>query len=94
MKPENYSLESLPEIPEIGELYLRIKVSPSSKKQDIKLMSDNQTYKVYLQSPPVGGKANKEMINFFAHLYRLPKNKIKIISGEFTQIKLIKIKNV
>lgn len=94
MKPENSLSEDLPKIPEIGELYLRVKVSPSSKQKSIKLMSDNMTYKVYLQAPPIDGKANKELINFFAQLYKVPKQKVKIISGEFTQIKLIKIKNV
>jgi hypothetical protein len=94
MKSENSSTDVLPKLDNKKELYLRIKVSPNSKLQKIKLMSDNQTYKVYIQSPPENGKANQELIKFLAQSYQVPNQNIKIISGEFSQIKLIKIKNV
>ena len=93
MKPENSSLEVLPKIPNNGELYIRVKVSPSAKTQKVKLMSDNLTYKVYIQAPPEKGKANIELIKFLAQKYKVAKSNIKIISGEFAQIKLIKVKH-
>ncbi len=95
MKSENSFSDDLPKLPKKGEsTYIRVKVSPGSKFQKIKLMSDNLTYKVYIQSPPNKGKANKELINFLAQQYKIPRNNLKIISGEFSQIKLIRIKNV
>lgn len=56
-------------------------------------MSDNETYKIYVQAAPERGKANKDVIKFLAQTYSINRTQIKIISGEFEQIKLIKISN-
>jgi uncharacterized protein (TIGR00251 family) len=93
MKPEKPSSGELPKVPKGESQYIRVKVAPSSKHQKVKLMSDNLTYKVYIQAPPEKGKANKELIKFIAQSLNINSQKVKIISGEFSEIKLIKITN-
>lgn len=93
MKLEKPSSDMFPKIPKGESIYIRVKVAPSSKIQKVQLMSDNKTYKVYIQSPPEKGKANQELIKFLAQTNQTKSHNIKIISGEFSQIKLIKITN-
>lgn len=71
-------------------VYIRVKANPKSKLEKIQLMSDNLTLKVNIKSAPVGGKANIELITKIEQL--IGHNcQAKIISGEHSQIKLIKI---
>lgn len=65
-------------------------VSPKSSRSKIVLDSD-ESLKVYLQSPPVDGKANKECIALFAKMLRVAKSNIRIIKGEKGKRKRISI---
>lgn len=58
---------------------LDIKVAPKSSKTGI--INENGCVKVYLNSPPVDGKANRECIELFAKQFRFPKSSIEIIKG-------------
>lgn len=47
--------------------------------------------KLKISSPPVDGKANSEVVDFFASLLKLPKRDIEIISGDKSRNKRVKI---
>ena len=65
---------------------LNLSIVCNSKQRDISLVEDN-IYKVRLQSQPMKGKANKELINFFKTLgYR-----IDVIRGEKSHSKIIRV---
>lgn len=67
-----------------------VKVKPNSKKQSIEETVDG-TLKVNLKSPPVDGKANKELIELLAEKFNVQKSQIKIKSGLSSRNKIIQI---
>jgi len=72
---------------------IRVKVLPRSSKTEIAGKADG-VYRIKLTAPPVDGKANKALINFLAKKTGLPKKKFRIISGEHSRNKTIRIHEV
>jgi hypothetical protein len=68
----------------------QIKVKPNSKKQTIEEAADG-SLTVHLKSPPVDGKANKELIELLAEKFNVPKSQIRIKSGLSSRNKLVEI---
>ena len=69
-----------------GERF-QIKVVANSKKNSIEF---SKSYiKIKINKPALEGKANKEIINFFSEILNLPKNNIKILSGEKSSLKML-----
>ncbi|MEQ9666982.1 DUF167 domain-containing protein [Coleofasciculus sp. G2-EDA-02] len=67
-----------------------VTVKPNSKTQSIEEMADG-TLKVNLKSPPVDGKANKELIQLLAEKFNVTKSQVQIKSGLSAKTKLIEI---
>ena len=74
------------------KMKIQVKVKPNSKQQTIKITADG-TFIVSLKSPPVDGKANKELIELLAKKFNLSKSEITIKSGLSARNKLIIINN-
>lgn len=70
-----------------------ITVSPKSSRSRITIDSSNHI-KVYLNAPPVDGKANSELISLFSKKLRIPKSDITILSGEKGRKKRIAIEGL
>lgn len=70
---------------------LCIKVITKSKNKGI-LNNDGEFYKIGLNSPPVDGKANEELIEFLSDYFKVGKSKIKIIRGITSRNKVVQIK--
>jgi len=70
---------------------INITVSPRSSRSKI-IVDDNDNVKVYLNSPPVDGKANSECISLFSKKLRLPKSSIEIDKGVKGRKKTVLIK--
>lgn len=68
------------------------KIVPKSSKNQISIL-DNETLKINVKSPPVNGKANKELISFIAKKFGLKKKDVIIVSGEKSKNKKVKILN-
>jgi uncharacterized protein (TIGR00251 family) len=68
---------------------MNVKVIPGAKKQGIE--KEDNGFKIYLKSKPEKGKANKELITLLADYFNIPKNNVKILKGEFSRNKIIKI---
>ncbi|MCL1495134.1 MAG: DUF167 domain-containing protein [Pseudanabaena sp. Salubria-1] len=68
-----------------------VKVKPNSKKQAIIEELDG-SLTVHLKSPPVDGKANKELVELLAKKFNLPKSHITIQMGLSSRNKLVDIK--
>jgi uncharacterized protein len=47
--------------------------------------------KLALTAPPVEGKANQAVIEFFADLFAIPRSSVTIASGETSRNKVIRI---
>ena len=74
------------------EALLEITVSPRSSKSIIKI--DRDTVRVYLNSPPVDGKANDECIRLFSKKLKIPRSAISIVRGEKGKRKLLEIQGM
>jgi len=59
---------------------LSVTVIPKSSRSSITIKDG--AIRVYLNAPPVDGKANAECIKLFSKKFRIPKSAITIIRGE------------
>jgi hypothetical protein len=69
---------------------IQVKVKPNSKQQKIEEFADG-SLTIRLQSPPVDGKANQELIVLLAKQFKVPKSHIQIKSGLSSKNKLVEI---
>jgi len=70
-----------------------VKVHPRARKNAITgLMGD--ALKLALTAPPVEGKANQGVIEFFADLFAIPRSSVTIASGETSRNKIVRIAGV
>lgn len=64
-------------------------ITKSSRKRVEELPGGS--IRVYLNSPPVGGKANEELIEAVAKHLGVPRGTISIVRGEKSRNKLLKV---
>jgi len=72
-------------------LRLKIKVVPSSGKSCC-ILDKNQNLKCFVKAPAQDGKANKEIIKFFANLCNVTQREVDIITGLICKDKILLIK--
>jgi uncharacterized protein len=53
-----------------------------------------ERWKLDLAAPPVDGKANEECVRFFADLARVPRSRVRIITGASSRVKVVEIEDV
>ncbi len=70
-----------------------IKVHPRARKNAI-TGTVGDALKVALTAPPVDGKANQAVLEFFAELFAIPRSSVTIASGETSRLKRICISGV
>jgi uncharacterized protein (TIGR00251 family) len=56
--------------------------------------SSPDEWKLFLTAPPVDGKANEACIDFFARQLRIPRSRIRIISGQSSRQKLVELEGI
>ncbi|MCU1255603.1 MAG: hypothetical protein JWM83_1902 [Candidatus Angelobacter sp.] len=67
-----------------------VKVHPGAHKNAITgVMGD--ALKLGLTAPPVNGKANKAVVEFFADLFAIPRSSVTIASGETSRNKIVRV---
>src|SRR5438045_9556354 len=76
-----------------GHITLSIKVQPRAKKNAI-TGTVGDALKVSLTAPPVDGKANQAVIEFFADIFKMPRSSVTIASGETSRLKVIRISGI
>jgi hypothetical protein len=69
---------------------LSVKVKPNSKQQKIE-QQEGGSWIAHLKSPPIGGKANEELIRLLSEQFNLPQSCITIKSGASSKTKLIQL---
>ena len=72
---------------------IRVKLIPRSSRSRI-AGKDGEAYKVKVNSPPVDGKANKELISLISKTLGISKGSIEIISGKTSRIKLLRLRGI
>ncbi len=70
-----------------------VKVHPRARKNAITgIVGD--ALKLALTAPPVEGRANQAVIEFFAELFAIPRSSVTIASGETSRNKIVRISGV
>ena len=70
-----------------------VKVHPRARKKAITgIVGD--ALKLALTAPPVEGKANQAVIDFFADLFEIPRSSVTIASGETSRNKVVRISGI
>ncbi len=72
---------------------VRIKVQPRAKRSRIAGRLGDE-WKLEITAPPVDGKANKAVVEFFAEALRLPRSAVTIVSGERSRHKVLEIAGI
>jgi uncharacterized protein len=72
---------------------LTVKVHPRAKRTAITGRLGD-AWKLALAAPPVDGKANEECVRFFAELLRVPKSRVRIVSGAASRMKVVEVDGV
>jgi uncharacterized protein (TIGR00251 family) len=67
-----------------------VKVHPRARKNAITGIVGN-ALKLALTAPPVEGRANQAVIEFFAELFAIPRSSVTIASGETSRNKIVRI---
>ena len=72
---------------------IRIKLVPRSSKSQI-MGLEGEFYKVKVNSAPVDGEANKELVSLISKKLRIPKGSIEIIAGKTSRMKVLRIMGI
>ena len=84
--------KKIQELKEKKSLYLQIKVKTNAVKSELcEMLPESGIIKVNIAAVPEKGKANRELIKLLAGEFKVDKDKIKIISGKSSKLKLVKI---
>jgi uncharacterized protein (TIGR00251 family) len=76
-----------------GSVSFAVKVQPRAKRNAI-TGTLGDALKLSLTAPPVEGRANHAVIEFFADFFEIPRTSVSIASGETSRNKLIRIAGV
>jgi uncharacterized protein (TIGR00251 family) len=70
-------------------IYIKIVVKPRAKKTKVPTHIEGNTIFVSIKSPPVRGKANKELLRELSNLFNIQQSRITIVSGHKSTKKTI-----
>lgn len=68
-----------------------IRVTPKAAANRIKT-EDDGTIRVYVNTTPEDGKANKKVIELLSKEFKIPKSSLEIIKGHKSKDKIISVK--
>jgi uncharacterized protein (TIGR00251 family) len=71
-------------------LILSLRIQPGAKQSRLDGQYGDRL-KIRIVAPPVDGKANQQLVNFFAQLCGIGKSQISLLSGPNSRNKLIRI---
>ena len=67
-----------------------VKIQPKSSKEAVEQLADG-SYKIFVHSPPIDGKANAAVVEVLAKHFKVAKSNVKIVSGEKSRSKVVEI---
>ncbi|MCR4881398.1 MAG: DUF167 domain-containing protein [bacterium] len=68
----------------------RVKVVPNSSASKV-VEANEEFVKIKLNSPPIEGRANKEVIELLSKVLDVPKTSIELVSGDKSKLKTLKV---
>jgi uncharacterized protein (TIGR00251 family) len=76
-----------------GTVTFAVKVHPRARRNAI-TGTVGDAIKLAVTAPPVEGKANQAVIEFFADLFAIPRSSVSIASGETSRNKVVRVSAV
>jgi len=74
-------------------LSFAVKVHPRARKNAI-TGTVGDALKLSLTAPPVEGKANQAVVEFFADFFQISRSSVTITSGETSRLKVVRITGI
>ena len=71
-------------------MFIRVKVFPGFKKEEVIEKSEN-SFEIKIREKPERGEANKRLILVLASHFKVPKSKIRLIKGFKQRTKIFEI---
>ena len=75
-----------------GMKIIQVKVRPNARVSALEEVAGG-LWLAQLKSPPMDGKANRELVNLIARHFACPKSAVSIKSGASGRIKLVRVDN-
>ncbi len=75
---------------EDGGLTIHLYVQPGAKKTEIVGLYDNEL-KIRLNTPPIEGRANKELLKYIAELFNVPVRQVILKRGDKSRHKIVSV---
>ena len=79
--------------PQKGGVRLHIHAQPNARKTEICGLHGD-ALKVKIKAPPEDGRANQELISFFAKLLEVPQSRVELASGASSRRKTLLVHGV
>jgi uncharacterized protein (TIGR00251 family) len=73
-------------------MLLKVRVMPNSRKVQVEELGENHL-RVRVIAPPIGGQANRELIETLARYYKTPKQSVEIKKGLHSRNKIVEVKD-
>jgi len=70
---------------------LRVKVIPRSSRTELAGILADGTWKVKVAAVPEKGKANRALCDFIAEKLGVAKTRVRIVAGETSQLKRVRV---
>ena len=70
--------------------YIKVKVYPESKKEELKQIAEDR-FEVWVKEKPERNQVNKRLCQIISHHFNNPDGGVKIINGHHSRIKLLKV---
>ena len=81
-----------------GSARLAVRLTPRAEKDELRGLVDTgggrAALAVRVAAPPVDGAANQALIAFLARKLDVPKSSIRLVSGETSRLKILRISGV
>lgn len=73
-----------------GRTCLLVHLQPRASKDEI-VGAYGNTLKIRITAPPLENRANRALVEFLADLLSLPKDRLEIVSGGKTRLKMVAV---
>jgi len=83
----------------LNTMQIAVRIVPNSRKSKVvgwepaaeDCIGFDRMLRIKLNSPPVDGKANRELLQFLSHVWGIRKSEIRLVSGEKGRTKIVRI---
>lgn len=72
-------------------MQIQARLKPNSRHRQEVVKGGDGTFTIYVKSPAIEGRANKEVIELLARYFKTPKSQVRLIKGIKSKLKIFEI---